>query len=246
MPGHVAEPVEQGRGGLVADARRRPAARRKRRRAGSRSRRTARRRCRTCPAPTRCRHARACRRRGRCRAPGRRPSSSTSWNRSRSPVTTSTGWPAPVASVPITSSASACGAPMHADPERVEHLQDERDLDLERVRHLLDVRPRRGRAATTRCALYDGSRSTRHWGRQSSSQQQTRSVGWYSPTSRAIMSSSPRTALTGVPSGAVISGTPKKARKYIEAVSRSISRPWPACFVVTRRILSEQVLVCWP
>ena len=33
------------------------------------------------------------------------------------------------------------------------------------------------RSATTRCALYDGSRSTRHCGRQSLSQQQTRSVG---------------------------------------------------------------------
>ena len=99
-----------------------------------------------------------------------------------------------------------------------------------------------GRAATTRCALYDGSRSTRHCGRQSSSQQQTRSVGWYSPTSLAIMSRSPRTALTGVPSGAAISGTPKKARKYMEAVSRSISRPEPARDVVTLRILSEHVL----
>ena len=39
----------------------------------------------------------------------------------------------------------------------------------------------------------------------------------------------PRTALTGVPSSAVISGTPKKARKYIEAESSSIRRlaiPW--------------------
>ena len=35
-----------------------------------------------------------------------------------------------------------------------------------------------------------------------------------------MKSSSPRTALTGVPSGAVtLSGTPKKARKYSEAVS---------------------------
>ena len=33
----------------------------------------------------------------------------------------------------------------------------------------------------------------------------------------------PRTALTGVPSSLVISGTPKKARKYIEAESRSIN-----------------------
>ena len=35
----------------------------------------------------------------------------------------------------------------------------------------------------------------------------------------------PRTALTGVPSGAVIeSGTPKNARKYSEGVSRTIRR----------------------
>ena len=40
-----------------------------------------------------------------------------------------------------------------------------------------------------------------------------------------MKSISPRTALTGVPSGAPHeSGTPKKARKYIEAVSSSISR----------------------
>ena len=38
-------------------------------------------------------------------------------------------------------------------------------------------------------------------------------------------SSSPRTALTGIPFGATtLSGTPKKARKYSEAVSSSISR----------------------
>src|SRR5215203_291418 len=48
-------------------------------------------------------------------------------------------------------------------------------------------------------------------------------------------SSSPRTALTLVPSGALISGTPKNARKYIEAVSRTIRRlPWA---VLTRGIL---------
>nr|WP_278249528.1 Lrp/AsnC family transcriptional regulator [Nocardioides sp. IC4_145] len=52
-----------------------------------------------------------------------------------------------------------------------------------------------------------------------------------------MKSSSPRTAFTGVPSGALISGTPKKARKYIEAVSRSIRRPGSE---VTRRILSER------
>ena len=40
-----------------------------------------------------------------------------------------------------------------------------------------------------------------------------------------MKSSSPRTALTGVPSGAgTVSGTPKKARKYSDGVSSSISR----------------------
>ena len=80
------------------------------------------------------------------------------------------------------------------------------------------------RSSTTRCALYDSSSSTRHAGRQSSSQQQTMRSGSRSVTSRVMKSSSPRTALTGVPSGAVIeSGTPKKARKYSEAVSSSIN-----------------------
>ena len=40
-----------------------------------------------------------------------------------------------------------------------------------------------------------------------------------------MKSRNPRTALTGVPSGALISGTPKNARKYIEALSSSIRRP---------------------
>ena len=39
-------------------------------------------------------------------------------------------------------------------------------------------------------------------------------------TSRAMKSRNPRTALTGVPSGAVSSGTPKNARKYSDAESR--------------------------
>ncbi len=87
-----------------------------------------------------------------------------------------------------------------------------------------------GRSATTRCALYDGIRSTRHCGRQSLSHAQTRWVGRYSPTSRLMKSMKPRTAFTGVPSGASTSGTPKKARKYIDAESRTISR----CSVATR------------
>ena len=60
-----------------------------------------------------------------------------------------------------------------------------------------------------RCALYDGITATRKAGRQSASMQATSRAGCRARTSRAIMSSSPRTALTGVPSGAVIvSGTP--------------------------------------
>src|SRR4051812_20603000 len=39
-----------------------------------------------------------------------------------------------------------------------------------------------------------------------------------------MKSRKPRTAFTGVPSSAVTSGTPKKARKYIDAESRTISR----------------------
>jgi hypothetical protein len=50
-----------------------------------------------------------------------------------------------------------------------------------------------------------------------------------------MKSSSPRTALTGVPSGALISGTPKKARKYIEAESRSISRRFTSGIQSRRR-----------
>src|SRR4249919_3481241 len=44
-----------------------------------------------------------------------------------------------------------------------------------------------------------------------------------------MKSRNPRTAFTGVPSGASTSGTPKKARKYIDAESRTISR----CSVAT-------------
>src|SRR6202040_1461638 len=56
-------------------------------------------------------------------------------------------------------------------------------------------------------------------------------AGCRARTSRVIMSSSPRTALTGVPSGArTVSGTPKNARKYSEAVSSNISEPTlPSC-----------------
>src|SRR5271154_1587072 len=81
-------------------------------------------------------------------------------------------------------------------------------------------------SAATRCALYEGTASTRKAGRQPTSQQAARLVGCRARTSRLIVSSSPRTALTGVPSGArTVSGTPKNARKYNEALSSSISEP---------------------
>ena len=64
-------------------------------------------------------------------------------------------------------------------------------------------------SSATRCALYDGRAATRNAGRQSASIQATSRSGCRARTSRVIMSSSPRTALTGVPSGAVrVSGTP--------------------------------------
>lgn len=64
--------------------------------------------------------------------------------------------------------------------------------------------------AATRWALYEGISSTRQAGRQSASMQATRVSGRWSATSRAMKSSSPRTAFTGVPSGArTDSGTPK-------------------------------------
>ncbi len=89
-----------------------------------------------------------------------------------------------------------------------------------------------GLTNSTRCALYDGISATRQDGRQLSSQQATRWVGRWFSVSRAMKSSSPRIALVGVPSAAfIVSGTPKNARKYRDAVSSSISRcglsqPW--------------------
>ena len=81
-------------------------------------------------------------------------------------------------------------------------------------------------ASASRCALYEGSAATRNAGRQSSSQHATSRVG-RPPRRRAWRScrGSPRTALTGVPSGAFTdSGTPKNARKYSDAESSSSRR----------------------
>ena len=64
-------------------------------------------------------------------------------------------------------------------------------------------------SGSARCALYDGMALTRKAGRQSASRQATSRSGDRSLTSLAMASSSPRIALTGVPSGAVtVSGIP--------------------------------------
>jgi hypothetical protein len=64
-------------------------------------------------------------------------------------------------------------------------------------------------SGASRWALYDGIAATRNAGRQSASMAATRWVGRRSVTSRAMKSSRPRTALTGLPSGATTeSGTP--------------------------------------
>ena len=69
-------------------------------------------------------------------------------------------------------------------------------------------------AGLTRCALYDGTASTRKRGRQSRSRQATSRSGRRSRTRKATLSRKPRIAFTGVPSGAVTdSGTPWNARK---------------------------------
>ena len=63
----------------------------------------------------------------------------------------------------------------------------------------------------SRCALYDGISLTRHAGRQSKSSAHTSRSGRRVRTSWATMSMKPRTALTGLPSGAraADSGMPK-------------------------------------
>src|SRR6476620_5746172 len=72
-----------------------------------------------------------------------------------------------------------------------------------------------GSSTATRCALYDGIKSTRHCGRQSSSRHTTSRDG----CSRVI---SVATASTGRPSGALIDeGTPKYERNHMLAPSRS-------------------------
>src|SRR4051812_18944654 len=78
-------------------------------------------------------------------------------------------------------------------------------------------------AGVSRCALYDGSSATRQAGRQLSSRQHTMRSGPRPRMRVERKSRKPRTALTGVPSGAfaAASGTPKKARKYRLAESIS-------------------------
>lgn len=94
------------------------------------------------------------------------------------------------------------------DAEGIERGADDGDLRLEGVRHLFHIGGGLDEFGDA-VRLVAGMRSTRHCGRQSSSQQATRWVGSYVITSFAIMSSSPRAALTGRPSAAfTVSGTP--------------------------------------
>src|SRR5580704_2884059 len=146
--------------------------------------------------------------------------SSTSWNRSRSPVTTSTGSGERAARVPITSSASNPGCPAMTSPDASS------TSSISGTCAASAGGTSSPPSAARRCALYDGTAWTRKAGRQSASQHATSRAGCRARTSRVIMSSSPRTALTGVPSGAwTVSGTPKNARKYSEAVSSNMSEP---------------------
>src|SRR5580700_1842184 len=147
--------------------------------------------------------------------------SSTSWNRSRSPVTTSTGSVERAARVAITSSASNPGCPATASPAACSTSSITGTCTASAGGVSSDAP-----SGARRCALYEETAATRKAGRQSASQHATSRVGCRARTSRVIMSSSPRTALTGVPSGArTVSGTPKNARKYNEALSSSISEP---------------------
>ena len=118
-------------------------------------------------------------------------------------MTTSTGPVHPVASVPMTSSASKPSTPTQGMPiaASTSSMTGTWGASASGV-----WSPPSG---ATRCALYDAIASTRNAGRQSASMQATSRSGRCVRTSWAIMSISPRTALTGVPSGAVTdSGMP--------------------------------------
>ena len=68
-------------------------------------------------------------------------------------------------------------------------------------------------SSARRCSLYDGIAATRKAGRQSASRQAMSRLGGLAVTRRPMVSSRPRTAFTGVPSGArTVAGTPKNAR----------------------------------
>src|SRR3954454_18914943 len=126
-----------------------------------------------------------------------------------------------VARVPATSSASRPGPPTRAIPKAASTSMMIGTCGSSAAG--VSSVPRAGSAS--RCALYDGSAATRNAGRQSSSQHATSRRGRRCVTSVATMSRNPRTALTGVPSGAFTdSGTPKNARKYREAESSSRRR----------------------
>lgn len=128
-----------------------------------------------------------------------------SWNRSRSPETTSTGASWVTDRVPSTSSASYPAAPTTVMPTAA---STSRIIGTCGVRVSGTTSPPSG---ASRCALYDGSSATRHSGRQSWSIAQTIRSGRRVRISVASMSRKPRTALTGVPSSAFAtdSGMPK-------------------------------------
>ncbi|CAB4956327.1 unannotated protein [freshwater metagenome] len=116
-----------------------------------------------------------------------------------------TGIVAREASVAITSSASKPATPMRGTPSADSTCMMTGTWGLS----VSGTSSASGSSTATLCALYDGIASTRKLGRQSSSQHATRCVGEWSVTSRRMKSRNPRTAFTGVPSGATVdSGTP--------------------------------------
>jgi hypothetical protein len=136
-------------------------------------------------------------------------SSSTSWNRSRSPETTSTGAGWVAASVPSTSSASYPSTP-NAGMPTASSTSSSTGICFSSAFGTSSTSP-----CATRCFLYEGTSSTRHRGRQDASSAHTTRSGFRVRTSWAIMSMKPRIALTGSPAAvrAAFSGMPWKARK---------------------------------
>ena len=160
------------------------------------------------------RRSRACPRRARCRATRTGRSSSTSWNRSRSPVTTSTGPSAVRGERADHVVGLVLGRADDGMPSSVERLGDHgicrsSGSGVSSTSRLAGRAPRRPGAPCTTAAGRPASA-----GRQSSSQQRDDRAGLRrSSTSRAMKSSSPRTALTGVPSGALHACRARRRRR---------------------------------